>query len=141
MTPLRSPPPFHPSQAYNSENLAALVAQKQVNTAGLTSLLDGLGVASVDYGSTHDHGWIAGPVIGGVAAAAILGFVLWCMFWRKPPAIPTTAAAAAPDAAVRVVRSTSGSKYAVHEPVSEPVRMGAQLGQSDGSPGPAAARI
>lgn len=104
-------------QAYNEDNLKALVDAKQVNNTAILEVMESLGAQPAAV--WHSSAWIAGPVIAGVVLGGGLAALLWWVYntyWVTAPA--ATAAPAAPgttivDANVRVRAPTGGDKYAV----------------------------
>jgi hypothetical protein len=108
-----------PAQAYNEENIAKLAEAKQVNNTAILELMQALGATEPEY--KHSSAWVAGPVIGGVVAAALLAWVCYLVYTKywvasTIPRLPVTTPGSAPngsDANVRVHVPTSGAKYAV----------------------------
>lgn len=107
---------LHPcTQAFSGDTLDQKVASKQVNLAAITALLNQLATKPPEAAPATDHAWVAGPVIGGVAGAALLAGVVWYLVKRnQQPRVPVSFNAAGTDAAARVRRVAD--KYAVREP-------------------------
>lgn len=103
------------AQAYNEENVAKLAEAKAVNNTAILELMQALGATEDDF--HHSSAWIAGPVIGGVVAAALLACVCYWVhtkYWIKPTIPCLLNAAAGSDGNVHVYVPTSGAKYAVN---------------------------
>jgi len=102
-------------QAYTGEGLDQKVAAKEVNSAAIAALMNQLAISDVAAEPVANSGWIAGPVIGGVAAAAILAGVVWFLYKKNAAAQPPAAFnTAGTDAAVRIHRVAD--KYVVQQP-------------------------
>lgn len=71
-------------QDYTGAGLASKVASKQVDTAALAAMMTLLGQQQQEarQPAMVRHAWIAGPVIGGVAAVAIVVAIV-CWLHRK----------------------------------------------------------
>lgn len=102
-------------QTYNEENIAKLAEAKVFNNTAILELMQALGATEDDF--HHSSAWIAGPVIGGVVAVALLAWVCYWVYTKYyiNPTIPSLPdAAAGSDGNVRVYVPTSGAKYAVN---------------------------
>jgi len=90
------------------------VAAKEVNTAAIAALMSQLGIMDPAEPEPN-YAWIAGPVVGGVAAAALLAGVVWFLYKKNAAAQPAAAfSTAGTDAAARIRRVAD--KYAVQQP-------------------------
>lgn len=117
------------AQAYNEENIVKLAEAKAVNNTAILELMQALGATEDDF--HHSSAWIAGPVSGGVAAAALLAWVCYWVYthyWTNPtiPCLPNTTAGS--DGNVRVYVPTSGAKYAVNAPAQVGLDWAGQAG-------------
>jgi hypothetical protein len=100
----------HP-QAYTGDALDTKAASKEVDTAALTALMTTLGVDGTAQ-PARNLGWIAGPIIGGLAGLALLGVGAWYLVMRaKSGGLPVSFSAAGTDAGLRLPRVAD--KYAV----------------------------
>lgn len=111
----------HP-QEYTGRGLQQKVDAKQVDTTAIQALMrqQDFNQPATETAVALSHGWIAGPVIGGVAGAAILVATIWWLYKRKntPQAVPAAESnAVGTDAAVRVRRVAD--KYAVQGATEE----------------------
>lgn len=108
----------HP-QEYTGRGLQQKVDAKQVDTTAIQALMQLLDVTDPAAAAAPkpNYAWIAGPVVGGVAGAAILvGIVFWLHARNSAIQAPAFNAAGT-DAAVRVRRVAD--KYAVQGATEE----------------------
>jgi hypothetical protein len=127
--PFSNTPPTHTHtralQAFSADALAALTAAKVVDEGALSAMFALLGQPDAEPATKPSNAWIAGPVVGGVAGAAILIGAVWLLVRRKrsapgtaDAAVAAPAAAAVPvDAGTRVTRR-GAAKYAVSTPAA-----------------------
>jgi hypothetical protein len=123
-------------QDFTGDGLQAKVAAKEVDTTAIAALLSLLDIADPASKPTPNYGWVAGPVVGGVAGVALIAAAVWFLCKRRQAArIPVSFSAAGTDAAVRVRRVAD--KYTASAlssaPAAEPV--------SDGGTTTAAAQV
>lgn len=105
-------------QAFTGAALAQLVANKAVDTAAIAAVMSTLGVQDPASTPQPNYAWIAGPVLGGVAGAAILVGVIWLLHKRNMEIeAGRQFSAAGADGAVRVRRAED--KYAAPDPVQQ----------------------
>lgn len=114
-------------QDFTGPGLQAKVDAKEVDTAALAALLSLLDIADPAPKPKPNYGWIAGPVVGGVAGIALIVAGVWFLRKRRQAArVPVSFSAAGTDAAVRIRRVAD--KYTASQagaaPAGEPVSDG-----------------
>ncbi|RAO67900.1 uncharacterized protein BHQ10_003912 [Talaromyces amestolkiae] len=95
---------FDPSMAIGYDNCQLLNSvtlvqdTSNVNYASISSSnsSDASGVSSSSSGHSSSKAWIAGPVIGGIVAIALVALILWWWCRRKKSSAQTAAAASTP---------------------------------------------
>jgi hypothetical protein len=87
---------------------------KVVDTSAISALLDMLAVNAPLSTSKPYTGWIAGPVIGSIVGAALVGYAGWLLYRRRQRANgPAMFSDAETDAAASIRRV--GAKYAAQQ--------------------------
>jgi hypothetical protein len=123
-------------QDFTGVGLQAKVVAKEVNTTALAALLSLLGVADPAPKPKPNYGWVAGPVVGGVAGIALIVAAVWFLRKRRQAArVPVSFSAAGTDAAVRIRRVAD--KYTASSTTAAP----AAEPMPDGGTATAAAQV
>lgn len=101
-------------QAYTGNGLAQRVAEKQVDATALAATMSLLGATRTKAQAKADYSWIGGPIVGGVAALALVCGLGWYIYKKRQGTVAPTAfdAAYVPRPPSASVKYTNGHQEA-----------------------------